>query len=310
MLLSRRLTASARSSCASSSCPTSLSTRRVVGVVVSRTKSSSSSGGSGGSSKRELQYSCRRRFRSKMEFFAPQLRDTRPFHFVSEYYSVPLRAARESVTPICFWGLKKPRVSEVVQAGDPILHEPALEVRMEDIGSARIEKIINDMVATMRGAPGVGLAAPQIGEQLQIIVLEDTRELMSYASPEENEAQQRAPFDLMVIINPKLTRKSAAGSAIFFEGCLSVDGYRALVERDLEVEVTGLGRDGKPVHVNASGWKARILQHECDHLMGQLYVDKMIPRTFRTKENLRLPLAAGCPEPGPCKLSAKSIRVD
>lgn len=139
-----------------------------MGVVVCRTKSSSSSGGSGGSSKRELQYSCRRRFRSKMEFFAPQLRDTRPFHFVSEYYSVPLRAARESVTPICFWGLKKPRVSEVVQAGDPILHEPALEVRMEDIGSARIEKIINDMVATMRGAPGVGLAAPQIGEQLQV----------------------------------------------------------------------------------------------------------------------------------------------
>ncbi|KAL2651894.1 hypothetical protein R1flu_020022 [Riccia fluitans] len=261
----------------------------------------------------KLQYLCRRKFREKMEFFAPQVRDTKlPFHYVSEYYSMPVAAAaaaggKESVSPICFWGFNKPKVTEVVQAGDPVLHEPALEVRVEDIGSARIEKIINDMVATMRNAPGVGLAAPQIGEQLQIIVLEDTKELMSYASPEEIEEQQREPFDLLVIVNPKLTRKSGLGTAVFFEGCLSVDGYRALVERDLEVEVSGLGRDGTPLHIKASGWKARILQHECDHLMGELYVDKMVPRSFRTTKNLRLPLAAGCPKPGLCKVSAKRV---
>lgn len=88
----------------------------------------------------------------------------------------------------------------------------------------------------------------------------------------------------------------------------SVEGYRALVERDLEVEVNGLGRDGRPIRVEASGWQARILQHECDHLAGHLYVDKMVPRTIRTKNNLRLPLAAGCPKPGVCKQPIKSLK--
>jgi peptide deformylase len=78
----------------------------------------------------------------------------------------------------------------------------------------------------------------------------------------------------------------------------SVDGFRAIVERHLDVEVIGLSRDGQPIKVDASGWQARILQHECDHLEGTLYVDKMVPRTFRTVENLDLPLAEGCPEPG------------
>lgn len=78
----------------------------------------------------------------------------------------------------------------------------------------------------------------------------------------------------------------------------SVDGFRAMVERHLEVEVAGLDRDGQHIKVDASGWQARILQHECDHLDGTLYVDKMTPRTFRTVENLDLPLAAGCPKLG------------
>ena len=75
----------------------------------------------------------------------------------------------------------------------------------------------------------------------------------------------------------------------------SVDGYRAVVERHLDVEVSGLDRNGRPIKVEASGWQARILQHECDHLEGTLYVDKMVPRTFRTVDNLFLPLATGCP---------------
>lgn len=79
----------------------------------------------------------------------------------------------------------------------------------------------------------------------------------------------------------------------------SVDGFRALVERYLDVEVTGLDRNGAPIKITASGWQARILQHECDHLDGTLYVDKMVPRTFRTVENLDLPLARGCPKQGP-----------
>lgn len=77
-----------------------------------------------------------------------------------------------------------------------------------------------------------------------------------------------------------------------------MDGFRAAVERDLEVEVSGLGRDGQPIKLEARGWQARILQHECDHLDGTLYVDKMIKRTFRTVENLELPLPVGCPPLG------------
>jgi hypothetical protein len=83
-------------------------------------------------------------------------------------------------------------------------------------------------------------------------------------------------------------------------GMGSVEGYRALVERYFEVEVSGLGRDGQPITVTAKGWKARILQHECDHLQGILYVDRMVPRSFRTTQNLRLPLPAGCHKPGIC----------
>ncbi|XP_023760452.1 peptide deformylase 1A, chloroplastic [Lactuca sativa] len=196
--------------------------------------------------------------------------------------------------------VKKKKVIDlpcIVKAGDPALHQPAREVSLEEIGSDRIQKIIDDMVQVMRRRPGVGLAAPQIGIPLKIIVLEDLKEYIAHAPEEENKAQDRRPFDLLVILNPILRKKSNK-SAFFYEGCLSVDGYRAMVERFVEVEVRGLGRDGKPMKVDACGWKARILQHECDHLEGTLYVDKMVKRTFRTIENLDLPLANGCPKLG------------
>ncbi|KAL3631806.1 Peptide deformylase 1A, chloroplastic/mitochondrial [Castilleja foliolosa] len=194
-------------------------------------------------------------------------------------------------------GEKKNALPDIVKAGDPVLHEPAQEVRPEEIGSQRVQKIIDDMVKVMKKAPGVGLAAPQIGIPLRIIVLEDTKEYISYAPKQEIKAQDRQPFDLLVVINPQLKKKGDK-TAFFFEGCLSVDGFRALVERHLEVEVTGFDRDGQSIKVNASGWQARIFQHEYDHLDGTLYVDKMVPRTFRTIPNLDLPLANGCPKPG------------
>ncbi|KAH0655119.1 hypothetical protein KY290_030918 [Solanum tuberosum] len=194
---------------------------------------------------------------------------------------------------------KKQVMPDIVKAGDPVLHEPSQDVPLEEIGSERIQKIIDEMVKVMRNAPGVGLAAPQIGIPLKIIVLEDTNEYISYAPKDETKAQDRRPFDLLVIINPKLKKKGNK-TALFFEGCLSVDGFRAVVERHLQVEVTGLDRNGKAIKVDASGWQARILQHEYDHLDGTIYVDKMFPRTFRTVENLDLPLAAGCPKLGVC----------
>ncbi|XP_016490616.1 peptide deformylase 1A, chloroplastic [Nicotiana tabacum] len=192
---------------------------------------------------------------------------------------------------------KKQVLPDIMKAGDPVLHEPAQDVPLGEIGSERIQKIIDEMVKVMRNAPGVGLAAPQIGIPLKMIVLEDTNEYISYAPKDETKAQDRRPFDLLVIINPKLKKKGNK-TALFFEGCLSVDGFRAVVERHLEVEVGGFDRNGKAIKVDASGWQARILQHEYDHLDGTLYVDKMVPRTFRTVENLDLPLAAGCPKLG------------
>ncbi|BAT98564.1 Peptide deformylase [Vigna angularis] len=192
----------------------------------------------------------------------------------------------------------KTNLPDTVKAGDPVLHEPAREVDPNEIKSEKVQNIIDDMIRVMRKAPGVGLAAPQIGIPFRIIVLEDTKAYISYVPKEEAKVQDRRPFDLLVILNPKLEKKSKK-TALFFEGCLSVDGFRALVERSLEVEVTGLDRYGAPIKISASGWQARILQHECDHLDGTLYVDKMVPRTFRTVDNLDLPLAQGCPKLGP-----------
>uniref|UniRef100_A0A8R7PQX1 Peptide deformylase n=1 Tax=Triticum urartu TaxID=4572 RepID=A0A8R7PQX1_TRIUA len=85
-----------------------------------------------------------------------------------------------------------------VKAGDPVLHEPAQEVSPRDVPSEKIQGVIDQMIAVMRKAPGVGLAAPQIGEPLKIIVLEDTQEYISYASKEDIDAQDRRSFDLLV----------------------------------------------------------------------------------------------------------------
>ncbi|RDY04415.1 Peptide deformylase 1A, chloroplastic [Mucuna pruriens] len=240
-------------------------------------------------------------------------------------------ASCQSVSARAGWFLglgadgKKTTLPDTIKAGDPVLHEAAQEVDTNEIRSEKMQKIIDDMIRVMRKAPGVGLAAPQIGIPLRIIVLEDTKEYISYVPKEEAKVQDRRPFELLdsiqfksivlplrsvtlihhslvllrqVILNPKLEKKSKK-TALFFEGCLSVDGFRAVVERCLDVEVTGLDRYGAPIKINASGWQARILQHECDHLDGTLYVDKMVARTFRTVDNLDLPLAQGCPKLGP-----------
>ena len=97
---------------------------------------------------------------------------------------------------------------------------------------------------------------------------------------------------------PFLPRVSSLTTSSVITFC-SVQGFLAVVERYLDVEVSGFDPNGAPIKINASGWQARILQHECDHLDGTLYVDKMLPRTFRTAENLDLPLACGCPKLGP-----------
>ena len=98
--------------------------------------------------------------------------------------------------------------------------------------------------------------------------------------------------------NCDIRRLLAIRKVVWFTRFCSVKGYRGLVERYLEVEVSGFGRDGSPIKFDACGWKARILQHEYDHIEGLLFVDKMVPRTFRTTANLQLVLPSGCPKLG------------
>ncbi|CAI8611837.1 unnamed protein product [Vicia faba] len=216
----------------------------------------------------------------------------------TRYLRFSSSSSPSSETTFLGWNKRVNKLPNIVKAGEPVLHEPAREVDPNEIKSDKIQNIIDDMIRVMRKAPGVGLAAPQIGIPLRIIVLEDKEEYISYNTEEETKLQDRRPFDLLVILNPKLKNKSNR-TAFFFEGCLSVDRYQALVERYLDVEVVGFDHYGKPIKIKASGWQARILQHECDHLDGTLYVDKMVPKTFRNWKNVDLPLAQGCPKLGP-----------
>ena len=125
-----------------------------------------------------------------------------------------------------------------------------------------LQTLIDDMIATMRQAPGVGLAAPQVGESTRLIVVE-------YGDEENDEI----PPKLYVIANPEITRASSE-TVLGTEGCLSIPGIQGDVERIESITVKGLNRYGQPMTVKANGWLARIFQHEIDHLDGVLFVDR------------------------------------
>jgi peptide deformylase len=172
---------------------------------------------------------------------------------------------------------------KIVQVGEPVLRQPARAVTMEELASAEIQRLIEWMRETMRDAPGVGLAAPQIGVPLQIAVIEDRAELLASIAPERLEERGRRAVPFHVIVNPAI---SLEGEPVeFFEGCLSLAGYAALVARAPRVRVECWNERGEPVTIAADGWYARILQHEIDHLAGTLYIDRMELRTFMTIDN-------------------------
>ena len=175
--------------------------------------------------------------------------------------------------------------AQIVSAGRPVLRERAKEVPSEELGTKFLSDLVKQMVETMRAAPGVGLAAPQIGVSKRVIVLEDADRLMSKLTPSERALRGRLPLPLTVVVNPILTIVGDA-QATFFEGCLSVPGYMALVPRALEVEVTGVTERGDPFSTRVTGWPARIFQHEVDHLEGRLYVDRMLTRTFGSNQEV------------------------
>jgi peptide deformylase len=176
---------------------------------------------------------------------------------------------------------EKPMDTPIVQTGAEVLRLRAEPVRPEDIATPEFQALITRMVDAMRAAPGVGLAAPQLGISRQVLVLEDRAELQASLTPAELAERERVPVPLRVFINPTLT-PIGEERVTFFEGCLSVAGYAALVPRFREVEVSGLDEHGQPQTWRVRGWPARILQHEVDHLLGTLYVDRMVTRSFGT----------------------------
>jgi len=137
----------------------------------------------------------------------------------------------------------------------------------------------------MHEAPGVGLAAPQLGLPLQLAVIEDREEYHKEVPEALLKERERSPVPFHVIINPSI-EEIGNDRAEFFEGCLSLSGFTALVPRARAVRVTCLDERGQHKVIEASGWYARILQHEIDHLAGTLYIDRMQTRSFTSMENL------------------------
>lgn len=151
----------------------------------------------------------------------------------------------------------------IVTLPDPVLKRKARAVTKFD---KELHSLLNDMVETMREAPGVGLAAPQIGLSDRIAVIE-------YFEKEEDEENEDAPKKVWAIINPEIVHVSEE-TLMGVEGCLSIPGLVGEVERHAEVHVRALNRHGKPVKIKARGWLARIFQHEIDHLNGVLFTER------------------------------------
>jgi peptide deformylase len=146
-----------------------------------------------------------------------------------------------------------------VDENNPVLTEKARRVR---VVGPQTQTLIDDMVDTMRAAPGVGLAAPQVGVPLRVIVVE---------TPEEDEPGSGR---LYALVNPEIV-KASADVEEGQEGCLSVPGYAGLVMRHTTLTIKGLNRGGKEVRIKAQGYLARVFQHEMDHLEGVLFTDRL-----------------------------------
>lgn len=172
----------------------------------------------------------------------------------------------------------------IVDCGEPVLRRLAEPVDPAELSSARLQQLIAQMRATMQAAPGVGLAAPQVGVPLQIAVVEDGPQRWGHLSDEERAARERVELPFAVLVNPEI-EPAGTGQASFYEGCLSVPGLTGLVARHRAVRVRALDEHGQPVQRLLSGWPARIVQHEVDHLRGILYLDRAETRSISTADN-------------------------
>ena len=162
----------------------------------------------------------------------------------------------------------------IVTLPDPVVKRKAHAVTKFD---KDLQVLLNDMVETMREAPGVGLAAPQIGLLERIVVIE-------YFEKQEDEEKEDAPKKVWAVINPEIVKVSEEMS-IGVEGCLSIPGLVGEVERHAEVHVKAMNRHGKPMKIKAKGWLARIFQHEIDHLNGVLFTERAT-RVWQPKQEV------------------------
>jgi peptide deformylase len=170
----------------------------------------------------------------------------------------------------------------VVECGDPVLRRPAAPVAPSELGTSELQQLIAAMRATMEAAPGVGLAAPQVGMPIQLAVLQDSPERWAQLTEDERTARQRNGLDFTVLINPTIRPVDVGDKVSFYEGCLSVPGLTGVVARHRAVRVEALDEHGQSVDQVFSGWAARIVQHEVDHLGGRLYLDRVEPRSLST----------------------------
>jgi peptide deformylase len=156
-------------------------------------------------------------------------------------------------------------ILKVARMGHPVLRARARAIDPAAIGAPRIQQLIDDMFETMREYQGVGLAAPQVHESLRLFVA-------GFAPDDEGEERSRVP--MMALVNPEIT---PLGSETIedWEGCLSIPDIRGRVPRARHISVRAYDRTGKRVELKASGFTARVIQHETDHLDGVLFFDRM-----------------------------------
>lgn len=190
--------------------------------------------------------------------------------------------------------LDGPRPLPLVLAGDPVLRAPAASYDFS-LGESMFSELLAAMRETMLAAPGVGLAAPQIGLGIRVAVLEDP----ALVPPEIAAERLRYRLAARVLVNPRYQPVATAGAAdemtaSFYEGCLSVPGYQAVVPRSTSVRLRCLDEHGSAVDDVVTGWAARIVAHETDHLDGTLYLDRALTRSLATTGNL-VELFAGRP---------------
>ncbi len=156
---------------------------------------------------------------------------------------------------------------------------------LEEIRSQYVGDLIESMRETMHDAPGVGLAAPQIGVPLQLVVIEDPQEAVQKLSPEQNAERERRPVPFQVLINPTLIILDHIAGGVFRRMFKSGVPTPRSPPRAAKVHVECLDEHADPIIIDATGWYARILQHEIDHLDGVLYIDRMNARSFATMDN-------------------------